>query len=277
VLKKLLKPIDLLRNSLRFQLSNLYDYDPEKHAVDHDQLTPLDRWMLDAWSRLEQEVYDAFSRYEFHIVYQKVSQFTAVEISSVYHDLVKDRLYSDAAESHARRSTQTVLHHIVRQLCQMLSPMLVFTSDEAWEFIPGVTDGDSVHLQEWKPSSFKLSEQENSDWVRWMALRDQVLAKLEDARRDKVIGKSLEAKVTVQIPADELNTLKENHAVIKEIMNVSQLEWTEGEALDIQVAKADGSKCKRCWHWEMEVGSHEQHPEICNRCVEAVESQTASA
>ncbi|MDB4690685.1 isoleucine--tRNA ligase [Verrucomicrobia bacterium] len=271
--KKVAETYRLLRNSLRFQLSNLYDFEPEKNAVPHDQLTPLDRWMLDAWSRLEQEVYDAFGRFEFHIVYQKVSQFTAVEISSVYHDLVKDRLYSNAAESHARRSTQTVLHHMVRQLCQTLSPMLVFTSDEAWEFIPGVKDGDSVHLQEWKPSNFRLSEQEHADWVRWMALRDQVLAKLEDARREKVIGKSLEAKVTIQLPFDEVNRLENNHTVIREILNVSQLEWIEGESLEIRVTKAEGSKCKRCWHWELDVGNHEEHPEICKRCVDAVESQ----
>ena len=106
-----------------------------------------------------------------------------------------------------------------------------------------------------------------------MALRDQVLAKLEDARRDKVIGKSLEAKVIVQLSANEIDGLKQNHAVLREIMNVSQLEWCEGEALDIQVTKAAGSKCKRCWHWELEVGQHEGHPEICNRCVEAVEGQ----
>ena len=275
-IKKVAETYRLLRNSLRFQLSNLYDYDPEQHAIAHDQLTPLDRWMLDAWSKLEQEVFEAYGRYEFHIVYQKLSQFTAVEISSIYHDLVKDRLYSDSAESHARRSTQTVLHFLVRQLCQALSPMLVFTADEAWEFIPGVREGDSVHLQEWKPSEFRMSDQESSDWVQWMALRDQVLAKLEDARRDKVIGKSLEAKVTLQLPSDEMNSVQNHHSVIKEILNVSQLDWSEGEQLDIQVSKAEGMKCKRCWHWELEVGSHPQHPEICNRCVEAVEAQTAA-
>jgi isoleucyl-tRNA synthetase len=264
----------LLRNSLRFQLSNLYDYDPEKHAVPHDQLTPLDRWMLDAWSAVEAQVFECYEKYEFHIVYQKISQFTAVQISSIYHDLVKDRLYSDAAHSHARRSTQTVLHHIVRRLSQALSPILVFTSDEAWGYIPGNQETDTVHLQEWQPQVFNLSDAEREQWGRWLEWRDQALSKLEDARREKLIGKALEARLVIQLPEAELEAANAHQAVLREIMNVSQLVFESGSDVVVRVEKADGSKCKRCWHWETEVGSHTEHPEICPRCIEAVSAST---
>ncbi len=129
----------VIRNALRYQLSNLYDFDPAKHTVPEDKLTGLDRWILGEFSKLEQEVIKAYDDYEFHVVYQKVSQFIAVELSSIYHDVIKDRLYTDPANSHRRRSTQTTLHRLVTGLCQMLAPILSFTADEAWEFVPGKT------------------------------------------------------------------------------------------------------------------------------------------
>ena len=142
-----------IRNALRYQLSNLYDFDPAKHSVSDDQLTGLDRWILGEFAKLEAEVLAAYDQYEFHVVYQKLSQFIAVELSSVYHDVIKDRLYTDAANSPRRRSTQTALHRLVTGLCQMLAPILAFTADEAWEFIPGKPTG-SVHESEFKPSNF---------------------------------------------------------------------------------------------------------------------------
>jgi isoleucyl-tRNA synthetase len=138
-----------IRNALRYQLSNLYDFDPAKHSVPDDQLTGLDRWILGEFAKLEAEVLAAYDQYEFHVVYQKFSQFIAVELSSVYHDVIKDRLYTDAANSPRRRSTQTALHRLVTGLCQMLAPILAFTADEAWEFIPGKPTG-SVHESEFK-------------------------------------------------------------------------------------------------------------------------------
>ena len=149
----------VLRNALRYQLSNLYDFDPAKHTVPDDQLTGLDRWILDEFSQLEQEVIAAYDKYEFHVVYQKVSQFVAVELSAIYHDVVKDRLYTDPANSPRRRSTQTALHRMVASLCQMLAPILAFTADEAWEFVPGKTV-DSVHRLTWQPVGFELPEAE---------------------------------------------------------------------------------------------------------------------
>ena len=187
-----------IRNALRYQLSNLYDFDPAKHSVPDDQLTGLDRWILGEFAKLEAEVLAAYDQYEFHVVYQKLSQFIAVELSSVYHDVIKDRLYTDAANSPRRRSTQTALHRLVTGLCQMLAPILAFTADEAWEFMPGKPTG-SVHESIWQKGEFNFSLAERKVWERLFQFRQDVLPKLEQARQAKTIGKSLDAIVVFTI------------------------------------------------------------------------------
>jgi len=287
----------VIRNALRYQLSNLYDFDPAKHSVTDDKLTGLDRWILCEFSKLEQEVIKAYDDYEFHIAYQKVSQFVAVELSAIYHDVIKDRLYTDPANSHRRRSTQTTLHRLVTGLCQMLAPILSFTADEAWEFVPGKT-ANSVHEAIWKPLYFQLADDESALWSNLFLLRELILPELEGARQTKTIGKSLDAKVQLRLPEIQRNQngeiivegfevkarngtfsissysvelLLKNKAVLQELVNVSAANLSFGEKkVEVRVSKADGQKCERCWHWETDVGSNPEHPTICGRCVEAV-------
>ncbi len=261
-----------LRNALRYQLSNLYDFDPAKHAVPDDKLTGLDRWVLGAFAQLEQEVIAAYDRYEFHVVYQKVSQFVAVELSAVYHDVVKDRLYTDAANSPRRRSTQTVLHRMVAGLCRMLAPVLAFTADEAWEYVPGKTVA-SVHQLTWQHLDFVRPEVERADWKALFELRELALPELEKARQAKAIGKALEAKLTFVGSSPAVAAAQAHQESLRELLNVSQLEFRPaGEAaLTISVSKAAGEKCERCWHWETDIGSVAEHPTICGRCVRAVQ------
>ncbi len=265
-----------IRNTLRYQLSNLYDFDPTKHAVPDDKLTGLDRWILSEFSKLESEVIAAYDNYEFHVVYQKVSQFIAVELSAIFHDVVKDRLYTDAANSPRRRSTQTALHRLVTGLCQILSPILVFTTDEAWEFVPTKSNG-SVHVPEWKPGAFKLSESEQSVWSSLFELRSLALPDLEKARQAKTIGKALDAKLSLSGKHPALGNVKAHSESLRELLNVSQLEIKPDAAVEtsVSVAKADGEKCERCWHWEIDVGSNPEHPTICGRCVAAVKENLA--
>ncbi|HWQ92403.1 MAG TPA: isoleucine--tRNA ligase [Clostridia bacterium] len=260
-----------LRNALRYQLSNLYDFDPARHAVPDAQLTGLDRWILDAFSALEREVIEAYDRFEFHVVYQKVSQFVAVELSAIYHDVVKDRLYTDPANSPRRRSTQTTLHRLFGSLCRMLAPVLAFTADEAWEFVPGKPT-DSVHRLTWQPQALQLSDAERAVWKNLFELRELALPVLEKARQAKEIGKALDAKLTFSGPAEALTNAHSHPELLRELLNVSQLEVTPSADAQIvaTVAKAAGEKCERCWHWETTVGSNPQHPTICSRCVEAV-------
>jgi isoleucyl-tRNA synthetase len=256
-----------IRNALRYQLSNLYDFDPEKNSVPDDQLTGLDRWILGEFSKLEAEVLAAYDKYEFHVVYQKLSQFIAVELSSVYHDVIKDRLYTDAANSPRRRSTQTALHRLVTGLCQMLAPILAFTADEAWEFVPCKPTG-SVHESEFKQCHLALDPDEITKWFWLKQWRETLLPELEKARQEKKIGKALDAKIEITIP--QVQNQVSDRDLLRELLNVSDLKIKIGEPISHSVFKADGQKCERCWHWETDIGKNPEHPTICGRCVEAV-------
>ena len=275
-----------IRNALRYQLSNLYDFDPAKHSVADEKLTGLDRWILSEFSKLEAEVIEAYDKFEFHVVYQKLSQFIAVELSSLYHDIVKDRLYTGRYGIHYRRSTQTALHRLVTGLCQMLAPILAFTADEAWEFIPGKPTA-TVHETVWNITNFAISDTERLTWAKLFLFRHLVLMDLETQRQNKLIGKSLDARVEARGHYDLHHIAAANLDAFRELINVSQLtiepllpletgkvEYKDIMAgamkRDVSVSKADGQKCERCWHWETDVGSDPARPTICARCVEAV-------
>jgi isoleucyl-tRNA synthetase len=259
-----------IRNALRYQLSNLYDFEPAKHTVADNKLTGLDRWILGEFSKLEQEVIKAYDDYEFHVVYQKVSQFIAVELSSIYHDVIKDRLYTDPANSHRRRSTQTTLHRLVTGLCQMLAPILAFTADEAWEFVPGKKT-NSVHEANWAE---KQSDQlyDFATWDNLLGEREAALRQLEVKRVEKVIGKALDAKILVVGHKRLVKEIQQSPEDFRELLNVSQLEVKEVEEQSVfyHVTHADGQKCERCWHWETDIGKNAEHPTICGRCIAAV-------
>jgi isoleucyl-tRNA synthetase len=260
-----------IRNALRYQLSNLYDFDPAKHTVTDDQLTGLDRWILGEFAKIEADVIAAYDKSEFHVVYQKLSQFIAVELSSIYHDVIKDRMYTDAANSARRRSTQTALHRLVTGLSQLLSPILAFTTDEAWEFIPG-KPANSVHLADWKSGGLTRRDAEVESWKNLFLLRELSLPELEKARQAKHIGKSLEAKIVVNGSGPLALDAKLHLDALRELLNVSQVQLANGggETVFATVAKADGQKCERCWHWETDVGTNTAHPTLCSRCADAV-------
>jgi isoleucyl-tRNA synthetase len=267
-----------LRNALRYQLSNLYDFNPAVHRVADGELTGLDRWILGEFSKIEKQVVAAYDAYEFHVVYQKISQFVAVELSSIYHDVIKDRLYTDPANSPRRRSTQTVLHCLVTGLCRLLGPILVFTADEAWGFIAGHTPDESVHEAELPVLDFQVSDTEAAGWAALFKLRASALAELEKARQAKLIGKALDARMNISGAEAEVAYARQNAESLRELLNVSMLNVivSDIDAPQVCVDPADGHKCERCWHWETDVGSHAAHPTLCGRCVEAVTTSTSS-
>ena len=260
-----------IRNALRYQLSNLHDFNPAQHTVPEAKLTGLDRWILAEFSKVEAEVLKAYDTQEFHVVYQKLSQFIAVELSSVYHDIIKDRLYTDPTDSARRRSTQTILYRLVSGLCQLLAPVLAYTADEAWQFIPG-KPFPSVLESVYQPISFSRPDNETEGWKNLFILRNLALPELEKARQAKQLGKALEAKVTFNGVGPLIVDAKLHLDSLRELLNVSQanLAETGTETVFATVSKAEGQKCERCWHWETDIGQHEQHPTLCGRCVEAV-------
>ena len=218
-----------------------------------------------------------YDKYEFHVVYQLVSQFIAVELSSQYHDFVKDRLYTGRYGIHYRRSTQTALHRIVTGLCKMLAPILTFTADEAWEYIPG-EKCDSVHQAKWEKEMIWTTSEEISEWLSLFNCRTMgVLPQLEVLRQDKLIGKSLEAKVVAKGSKESLAPILKWQKDFQELLGVSQLiieaDDTQGKTgitFHCSRVNLDRQKCERCWHWEIDIGKNAEHPTICGRCVEAV-------
>ncbi len=270
-IKKVAEAYRGIRNAFRYQLSNLYDFDPTQHTVADGELTGLDRWILDVFAKLDDDVRTAFDKCEFHIAYQRITQFVSVELSAVYHDTVKDRLYTSPVNSTRRRSTQTAIYRLVQGFAKMLSPMIVFTADEAWEAIPHL-DSASVHLTDWEPFEFSISAEESANWETMFAIRERTLPMLEEARQAKQIGKSLEACVTLTGNGREIEIGQAHEEDLRELINVSELklETGEGEELQVVVTNAEGEKCERCWRWEPTVGSHDDHATLCTRCVEAV-------
>ncbi|MBL6765425.1 MAG: isoleucine--tRNA ligase [Verrucomicrobiae bacterium] len=267
-IKKVAESYRAIRNTLRYQLSNLYDFVPGENTVPDADLDGLECWILGEFSKLQREVAAAYDAYEFHVVYQRITRFVEVELSSIYHDVIKDRMYTDAATSPRRRSSQTALHKMVIGLCEMLSPILAFTADEAWEQIPE-KPAASVHLAEWKAIDFP----ENSEWKRLFDLREIALPALEKARQAKDIGKALEAAVSITAKPDIARFPSAELTSMRELLNVSALDIQgSDDAVEpvVTVRKADGEKCERCWHWETTVGNNADHPTLCDRCVGAV-------
>jgi isoleucyl-tRNA synthetase len=277
-----------IRNALRYQLSNLYDFDPAKHCVPFDKLPLLDRWILGQFGHVENEIMGknaAYDCYEFHVVYQKISQFITVELSSIYHDIIKDRLYTDPSNSSRRRAIQTTLYCLVKGLCKMLAPILAYTADEAWEFVPGKTF-NSIHECIWENTLLQMSDEEIETWAILFDVRTRVLLELENHRKAKTIGKSLEASVVIQANGKRFKELNTHSDEFRELINVSQLKVEMlgersgskvGELGEITVKRADGQKCERCWHWETDIGQNADHPTLCGRCVKAVLEFQANA
>ena len=277
-LEKVGETYRMIRNTLRYQLANLYDFEPGRDEVAMDKLMGLDRWILDEFSALEAKVIRAYDAYEFHAVYQGVSQFIAVELSAIYHDAVKDRLYTDAATSGRRRSTQTVLHRMLVSLCKMLAPILAFTADEAWECVPGKSL-KTAHRLDWQPLNFSRPEPERASWKSLFELRELALPALEKARQAKEIGKSLDAKLVFSGNHAGLKGAAGQLEELRELLNVSQLEIKpDGQAgVEVEVRRAAGQKCERCWHWETDIGTDPAHPTICARCMKAVTAHVEQA
>ena len=275
-----------IRNALRYQLSNLYDFDPKKDAVPFEQMGPLDRWILARYSELETEVLAAYESAEFHLVYQSVTRFVSVELSAVYHDLVKDRLYCDAPGSDRRRSTQSALHLLVGRFARLLSPILVFTTDEAWEFLPNAAEDACIHLETLESRAFALDDFEEADWKTLFGWREPALSSLEGARRDKTIGKALEAVVIMRVETAELPDAQRLAGQLAEILNVSSVLVTDEAEValsggtvvfetdervqTVHASVAGARKCERCWRWELDVGTLDGHPDLCGRCAQAV-------
>ncbi|ORJ54910.1 isoleucine--tRNA ligase [Geothermobacter hydrogeniphilus] len=283
ILKQVSEAYRRIRNTARYILGNIHDFDPETDLVATDDMLEIDRWALSRLAALTERMKRAYDEYQFHVLYHAVHNFCSVDLSSFYLDVLKDRLYTAPAKSLERRSAQTAMYRILDAMTRWIAPVLSFTADEIWTELPGERE-ESVHLAEF-PASF--DELRNLDleerYSRLLQLRSAISKALEEARNAKLIGHSLDARVTLAAATGPWRKLAEDYRnELATLCIVSQAELveelTDGKASDeipelvIRIDKAEGEKCERCWNYSQSVGEEEARPTVCRRCREALDA-----
>ena len=274
-----------IRNTARFLLSNLNGFDPATDALPPEQMLDLDRWAVDRARLLQQEIIEAYDTYRFWNVYQKIHNFCVQELGGFYLDIIKDRQYTTQANSVARRSCQTALYHIAEALVRWIAPILSFTAEELWQYLPGERN-DSVMLNTWYEELAELPEGQalgREFWADVMRVKEAVNKEIENLRNAKTLRGNLEAEVTLFVDqplqerlaqlGDELRfVLITSQAALAPLAQADeQAVATEVDGLKLRIVKSAATKCARCWHLRDDVGSNPAHPEICGRCVENIE------
>ncbi len=280
LLNPLLESYRKIRNTCRFLLGNLYDFDPARHRVPLENLPELDRWILHRAAEFQQRVRRAYDQFQFHLVVQQLVNFCAVDLSALYLDIVKDRLYTSAADAPARRAAQTVLYELLDSLVRVMAPILSFTAEELLGYVPG-NRAESVFFLQFRedlPRDDALFQR----WERIFEVRAAVTKALEDARRADLIGHSLDALVRLSAVGPLGDLLREYLEELPAVFIVSQVEWSDQlpiaatspvlPELRVQVERARGEKCQRCWNYSPTVGQHKTHPGLCRRCAAVIET-----
>ena len=274
ILQRIVEAYRKLRNTWRFMLGNLYDFAPDKDSLAPDKLLPLDRWALEKAAAVGQRILKAYQDYEYHIIFHTIYNFFTVEMSAVYLDILKDRLYCSAETSNLRRSAQTALFAILKDTLLLMAPILPFTAEEAWEMMPGFKEKtQSVHLGLFPAYDRKwIAPGEFDELERLLRLREKVLKELEKAREEKRIGNSLEARVVLKVASSEEPLLARYRSELPSLFIVSDVGWEKHSGSDTEVAveQAPGQKCRRCWNYSLEVGKSSEYPGLCRRCREVV-------
>jgi len=278
-----------IRNTFRFILGNLNGFDPERDRVCFGQLSSIDQFMLRETAELNQQVQRWYEEFTFHKIYQRINQFCVVDLSAFYFDVLKDRLYTAAPSSELRRSAQTAIWVIGETLVGLLAPISSFTCEEVWQALPLMKNrAASVHLTAF-PSAGNIlgnasieDRKQKEDWMTLRAVRDEVLKRLEEARNRKLIGGSLEAQVKVAAAEPIYSILARYKDELRYIFIVSSVALEAISASDgdrtmaIDVSKAEGQKCSRCWNYSIHVGEDPQYPMVCERCSAVLDEMETS-
>jgi len=283
ILTRLSEAYRRIRNTCRFLLGNLYDFDPQKDRVADGQLLELDRWILLRLQKLISRLREAYANFEFHVVFHSLHNFCTIDLSALYLDILKDRLYTSPASSRERRAAQTALLKILDALVRLMATILSYTAEEVWKQLPGARErAESVHLTLFPDvESQYIDEKLEERFERLLQVRAEVSKALEGARRNKLIGNSLEAAVTLNAPEKLLSFLRQQEALLKDFFIVSRVEFvpspppgaflsSEVEGLSILITRALGKKCERCWVYDPNVGQSLDHPSVCPRCANAL-------
>ena len=275
ILKQLSDVYRKIRNTARFILSNLNDFDPDKDSVAVENLEGIDKWALARMDEILEKCKAAYDKFDFHIVYSAIRDFCTTDLSNFYLDILKDRLYVEKFDSESRRAAQTVIYNILRGMTLCLAPILSFTAEEIWGYLPrsAKDDAGSVFFNQIpEKSGIAADEEFMAKWEKIDELRDIVNKALEEARAQKLIGKSLEAKVTLNCGRDWYEFAKSAEADLVSAFIVSAVEigTSEFDGVDVKVEVAPGEKCERCWTHSHTVGQNPEHPTLCARCAEIV-------
>ncbi len=280
IVERLVETYRRIRNTARFMLGNLSGFNPDTDMVAYEDMLEMDRYALHVTQDLIDKVRRAYEEFEPYVIYQLVHNFCVVDMSAFYLDVLKDRLYVYKAHSRERKSAQSALFRIVKDLTRLLAPILAFTAEEIWDFIPAFAGKESsVHLSAMPVSDASLRDEALKEkWGRILALRQEVSKVLEGARRDKVIGHPLDADVKLSADGETYDFLRTVEPFLEDVFICSKVEVSRGDGpyidsesfakLGIVAAKAPGAKCPRCWHYREDIGKSEKHPEICARCAE---------
>lgn len=284
ILNRMSEAYRRIRNTARFFLANLHGFDPEKHQLPAEDMLALDRWAVDKARRIQEEILEAYATYQFHQVIQKLQHFCVVDMGGFYLDIIKDRQYTMQTDSRGRRSAQTALYHIVHALVRWMTPIMSFTAEEIWQYLPGQR-AESVLLMTWYESLAKLPEDElmNEDfWEKIRQVRDAVNKEIENQRNAGKIGSALEAEVYLYCGPDlkkQLDALENElrfvlitsfAKVIAEHAGPLDVVMTEVPGLALKIEATTCTKCERCWHRRADVGKHADYPGLCGRCVENI-------
>jgi isoleucyl-tRNA synthetase len=275
ILKRLADAYFRIRNTYRFLLGNLYDFDPEKDRIPYQELYEIDRWALHQLQKLISRVREAYDQFEFHTVYHSVQNFCAVEMSALYFDILKDRLYTFSTRSLGRRSAQTALYEILKALASLMAPILSFTAEEVWKHLPKREgEKESIHLMLFSEAKGEyVNEALNERWEKIWEIRAVVTKALEEARKEKKIGLSLDAQVHLRLPDKVYQFLQPFEKELRSIFIVSSVTLHLGDEKEVavEILRAEGQKCERCWNYDITVGQHPEHQTVCQRCVEAIQ------
>lgn len=284
ILKRTADAYRRIRNTARYLLANLNGFDPAKDIVDGSRLLELDKWILKQAVQLQDELIEAYNSYRFHLIYQKLHHFCTVTLSSLYLDIIKDRIYTMKEDSQPRRSAQTAMYHIAEAFVRWLAPVLSFTADEIWQYLPGKRD-DSVFLEGWYDRFPEISAWANEDWQNIIAVRDEVSKELERLRVAGRIGSALDAEVQVFCNGALKSSLDKLEDELRFVFITSYADVGSDssrgddavasgiENLWIKVLPSGHKKCIRCWHHREDVGANTAHPELCDRCAENVDGK----
>ena len=275
ILKQLSDAYRKIRNTARFILSNLGDFNPDTDSVSVEKLDGIDKWAMARMDEIIEKCKAAYDKFDFHIVYSTMRDFCTIDLSNFYLDILKDRLYVEKADSESRRAAQTVIYNILRTMTLYLAPVISFTAEEIWGYMPRSEkdDAESVFFNKLPEKSGVSADEEFMEkWEKIDELRDIVNKALEEARGQKLIGKSLEAKVTLNCGRDWYEFAKsvENDLVSAFIVSAVGVEKSEFDGVDVKVEVAPGEKCERCWTHSDTVGKCAEHPTLCARCAEIV-------